>query len=104
MYQNGGFGGAEFFGLGTLSLLGVIPLLLWSLAWKGWALWLAARRGEMVWFVILLVVNTLGLLEIFYIFAIAKQQDKKPATPETAGSAEGPKEQSVSKAESAESP
>jgi hypothetical protein len=77
MYQNGGWSGLEFLGMGGFPFLGLLPLLLWSLAWKGWALWLAARRGEMVWFIVLLVVNTFGLLEIFYIFAIAKQQETK---------------------------
>ena len=55
----------------------LILFLLWSLVWSGWALWLAARRGEVAWFVALLVLNTLGLLEIFYIFVIAKQKDVK---------------------------
>lgn len=59
---------------GWLFLL--IPLLIWSLAWKGLALWRAARRGETAWFVVLLIVNTLGLLEIIYYFLIAKT-DKK---------------------------
>lgn len=85
IYQNDGFNGIEFFGMTTFPFLGILPLLLWSLAWKGWALWLAAKRGDMVWFVILLVVNTMGLLEIFYIFAIAKQDDTKetPMSPPT---------------------
>ena len=60
-------------GIGFLAIL----LVVWTLAWKGWALWLAARRGESVWFIILLIVNTLGILEIIYIFAVAKQQDTK---------------------------
>ena len=50
-------------------------IVIWSLFWKGWALWLAARRGEKIWFIILLIVNTVGILEIIYIFAVAKQQD-----------------------------
>jgi hypothetical protein len=50
---------------------------LWTLPWKGWALWLAARRKEKVWFIVLLVVNTLAILEIIYIFAIAKRSDRK---------------------------
>jgi methionyl-tRNA synthetase len=77
MYQNGGFGGMGLFGMGTFPFWGIFPVLLWSLAWKAWALWLAARRGETVWFIALLFINTLGLLEIFYIFVIAKQNDKK---------------------------
>ena len=55
-------------------------LVLWSLAWKAWALWLAARRGEKIWFGALLVINTLGLLDIFYIFFIAKKSDTPPVS------------------------
>ena len=54
----------------------VIPLMIlfvaWSIVWKGLALWHAARRGEYWWFMALLVINTLGLLEIIYLFFIAK--------------------------------
>jgi len=45
-----------------------IPILIWSLIWKGAALWKAAGKKQLVWFVILLTVNTMGLLEIAYIF------------------------------------
>ncbi len=55
------------------------PLLAWSLAWKGFALWRAARREQKVWYVILLLMNTLGILEIIYIFAVAKRP--KAQTP-----------------------
>ena len=64
-------------GFGALLALAVV----WSLVWKGWALWLAARRGEKVWFLVLLILNTVGILDIIYIFAIAKQKDAKPAKP-----------------------
>ncbi len=57
-------------------MLLLIPIMLWSITWKGLALWRVARRGETAWFVILLIVNTLGLLEIIYYFLIAKT-DKK---------------------------
>ena len=46
---------------------------LWVIPWKGFALWIAARRSEKWWFIALLIINTLGILEIIYIFAIAKQ-------------------------------
>ena len=62
---------------GGNTLLVVTLSLLWTLPWTAWALWLAARRGEKVWFVVLLVLNTLAILEIIYIFAIAKRSDKK---------------------------
>lgn len=49
---------------------GLLVILLWSLVWKGLALWRAAQRGEKVWFIVFLVVNTLGILEIIYLFFI----------------------------------
>ena len=48
-------------------------LFVWSLVWKGLALWHAARRGEKIWFVVLLVVNTLGILEILYLYVFSKR-------------------------------
>ena len=46
--------------------------ILWSIFWKGLALWHSARRGETVWFIILLVVNTAGILELIYLFLVKK--------------------------------
>jgi hypothetical protein len=42
-------------------------VIIWSVVWKGLALWKSAREGSKVWFVVLLVVNTLGILEILYL-------------------------------------
>lgn len=53
-----------------------ILIVVWSLIWKGLALWRAARRNDNAWFVILLIFNTIGILEIIYYFLIAKP-DKK---------------------------
>lgn len=41
---------------------------IWVLPWKGLALWRAAGRKEKAWFIVLLVVNTMAILEIAYIF------------------------------------
>ena len=49
-----------------------ITISFWSLVWKGLALWKASRQGQKVWFVLLLVVNTLGILEIIYYFWLSK--------------------------------
>jgi len=50
---------------------------IWSLAWKGLALWHAAHRKEKWWFIALLLLETVGILEIIYLFGIVKiQQDK----------------------------
>ena len=55
----------------------LIPIALWSVFWMGWALWKAARDGSKVWFIILLLVHTLGILDIIYIFFISKNQGFK---------------------------
>ena len=47
-------------------------IVLWSLFWKGCALWHAARRDEVWWFIAILLINTLGLLETIYLFGFAK--------------------------------
>jgi hypothetical protein len=55
----------------------VIFWIVGVIALKGYVLWHAARRGETAWFVILLIVNTFGLLELFYIFFILKKRPGK---------------------------
>jgi len=47
---------------------------LWSLPWKGVALWKAAKQSSLVWFIVLLVANTIGLLEILYIFVFSRRK------------------------------
>jgi len=47
-------------------------VLLWTLAWKGLALWKSARDSQKWWFIALLIVNTMGILEILYIYIFSK--------------------------------
>ncbi|MBI4068063.1 hypothetical protein HY413_01475 [Candidatus Kaiserbacteria bacterium] len=51
---------------------GFLLVLIWSLFWKGFALWYSAKRHEQWWFIAILILNTAGILEIVYIFFIAK--------------------------------
>lgn len=43
------------------------PLLIWSIFWKGLALWRSARMNHKGWFIALLVINTAGIFEIIYL-------------------------------------
>ena len=52
----------------------LVALAVWTLPWKGYALWTSARRGEKWWFVALLLVNSLAILEIVYIFFFSKKE------------------------------
>lgn len=58
-------------------------LIIWSMVWKGLALWKAARNNSVPWFVALLIVNTVGILEILYIYVFSKKKDESalPPTP-----------------------
>ncbi len=50
-------------------------IILWTLPWKGVALWRSARNNQKGWFVALLVLNTLAILEIIYIFFFSKKKE-----------------------------
>jgi len=52
----------------------ILLLLLWVLPWKGVALWKAVRNSHKGWFIALLVINTLAVLEILYIFIFSKRK------------------------------
>jgi len=52
-------------------------LIVWSLFWKGYALWRSARNYQKGWFVSLLIFNTLGILEILYLSLFQKNRQSK---------------------------
>ena len=51
----------------TANLLWIIPLAIWDLTWKAIAMWFAARNGQKAWYVVLLIINSLGILPIIYL-------------------------------------
>jgi methionyl-tRNA synthetase len=59
--------------LSRTAALGLAVLVIWSIIWKGIALWKAARNSHTAWYVILLLVNTAGILEIIYIVGFSKK-------------------------------
>ena len=54
----------------------VFIIFVWSILWKGLALWRAAKYHQKSWFIAILVVNsaTVGILEIVYLFGFAKEK------------------------------
>jgi len=57
-----------------------IIILAWIVVWKLLALWKSARNNHIVWFLIIAVINTIGILEILYIYVFSKlgiKQNKK---------------------------
>ncbi|MDO8509096.1 MAG: DUF5652 family protein [Nanoarchaeota archaeon] len=55
-------------------ILGI--LIIWSLIWKGLALWKSAKSNQPAWFVIMLVINTIGILEIIYLMLYSNHSIK----------------------------
>ena len=73
-------------GLGSLSL-GALPpvfwviigiIAVWELFWKAIALWKAARSTHTVWFIVVLFLNTAGILPLIYLAFYAEDAWSKP--------------------------
>jgi len=46
----------------------ILVLAIWTIVWKGFALWIAAQENKKPWFIVILILNTAGILDIVYIF------------------------------------
>ncbi len=54
----------------------VAGLIAWTLLWKGIALWKAAGHRQGGWFIIMLVLNSLGILEIIYLAFFQRKSEE----------------------------
>lgn len=71
-----------------MSMSTMLAIALLTTPIKAWAMWLAARRGDIWWFLAFAIVNLLAIPELIYIFFIAKQSDKKETPAETRDTSE----------------
>ena len=65
------------FGLITVGFIVFFIWILAAIVLKAYALWNAAKRDEIPWFVALLILNTMGILELIYLYFIVKKWNKK---------------------------
>jgi len=49
-------------------------VIVWIIIWKAIALWNAARNNQLVWYIVLIVVHTVGILEIIYLLFFRKKR------------------------------
>ena len=54
----------------------IILAIVWTFFWKGYALWTASKNNNKKWFIALIILNTFAILDIIYIFYIAKKKPK----------------------------
>lgn len=50
----------------------LIVIVVWELAWKLVAMWKAAQNKSVLWFIVLALLNTVGIFSILYIFVFSK--------------------------------
>lgn len=60
-----------------IEILIIALVLAWTIPWKGVALWKAARNRNKIWFILILLVNTLAILEILYIFIFSQKTSQE---------------------------
>lgn len=63
--------------LSGAAITAISLVALWDLVWKGFALWKAGRSNDKLWFILLLIFNTAGILPIVYIFVVNKGKSTK---------------------------
>ncbi|VVB82184.1 Uncharacterised protein [uncultured archaeon] len=68
-------------GISPLNLCILVVIMIWSTIWKGLALWKSSKKGSIVWFIVLLLVNTVGILDILYIYVFSECCKKKEKQP-----------------------
>ena len=57
-----------------IPILLLVIILVWTVIWKLLALWKSARKGSIIWFIILALFNTVGIIPILYIFIFSKMK------------------------------
>ena len=55
----------------------MIVLTILDITLRAIALWKSARAGSKIWFIALMILNTLGLLPLIYILFFAPKSEKK---------------------------
>ncbi len=56
----------------------ILAIWLFDYILKAIALWIAARKEAKAWFILILILNTVGILPLAYIFYFSKQERNNP--------------------------
>lgn len=47
---------------------GILILIAWEAFWKGVGLWRSAKKGDLLWFLAIFLINFFGLVPLFYLW------------------------------------
>lgn len=50
----------------------IIILAIWDMIWKIVAMWYASRDNQKMWYILLAIINSIGVLPILYLLVIRK--------------------------------
>jgi len=62
-----------------LTVIGVVlfvVLIIWEAVWKGIGMWRAGRNNHIVWFICIMIFNTVGILPIVYLLWFQNKSTK----------------------------
>lgn len=65
-----------------------IAIGIWGLIWKAFALYRAGANRSPGWFVALLLLNTVGILEMLYLFVFGKKKRRSAETHQSSDEAD----------------
>ncbi|MCX6749392.1 MAG: DUF5652 family protein [Candidatus Pacearchaeota archaeon] len=55
----------------------IIVISIWEANWTAIAMWKSARNNHLVWFIVFLIVNLIGIPEIIYLIVTRKKKNKR---------------------------
>jgi hypothetical protein len=50
---------------------------IWDFVWKALGMWRAGRNNQAGWFVVILIINSLGIIPIYYLLTHKEKTSKK---------------------------
>jgi hypothetical protein len=62
--------------LNILETIIIVVLTIWSILWKCYSVWNAAKHSHKKWFIALIILNTIGILDMIYVFKVLKKDFK----------------------------
>ena len=69
--------------LSTNWTIALLVVIIWDLMWRGMALWKSGRRNQPIWFLAILIINSLGILPIIYLLINLGTEDYPERTDVT---------------------
>ena len=52
----------------------LVVLMIWECIMKGIALWKASRNDHKTWFIVILILNTAGILPLIYVLFFSEKK------------------------------